>query len=222
MVRKQIYPNGAIGWIVDCRFDGKGDRFTFKSKIEAQTAVEQAKVKRQNEGQGAFSMYQPTVPMPRKPWKLLRPHSRTLRESAAFFLKHLAIVKRELSVADLVTELLASKASDGASEPYLKDLRTRLRLFASEFGGAKVAGVSTAVIDDWLRALKVGPVSRNNVRRVLGVLFNYVRACRRHNLGLHQTRCRSCASKSSRGGLNVSNTADASSASAACGKLAAR
>lgn len=33
--------------------------------------------------------------------------------------------------------------------------------------------VSTAAVDDWLRALKVSPVSRNNARRVLGVLFNY-------------------------------------------------
>ncbi len=105
--------------------------------------------------------------------KLLRPHGRTLRESAAFLLKHMEIVKRELTVADLLGELLASKKADGASDPYLKDLRNRLGKFVDAFPGKKLTEVTTPAVDDWLRGLKVGPVSRNNARRVLGVLFNY-------------------------------------------------
>ena len=173
VVRKRVYPNGSVGWTVDCRFDNQGERLTLKSKAEAQTAAEQARTKRQNEGQGAFSMAPADRADADAALKLLRPHGRTLREAAAFFLKHLAIVKRELSVADLVAELLKSKEGDGASAPYLKDLRNRLRPFTVAFDGQRVTEVSTAAVDDWLRALKVSPVSRNNARRVLGVLFNY-------------------------------------------------
>ena len=172
-VLKMRHKNGTEAWQVDTRFKGTGGRLYFKTKVEAQTAAEQAKIKRQNEGQGAFSMAPADRADAEAALKLLRPHGRTLREAAAFFLKHLAIVKRELSVADLVSELVKSKEVDGASVPYLKDLRNRLRPFVVAFEGQRVTEVSTAAVDDWLRALKVGPVSRNNVRRVLGVLFNY-------------------------------------------------
>ncbi len=103
----------------------------------------------------------------------LRPHRRTLHDAADFLLKHMEIVKRELTVADLLDELLVNKKSDGASEPYLKDLRNRLGKFAAAFPSAKLTEVTTVAVDDWLRGLKVSPVSRNNARRVVGVLFNY-------------------------------------------------
>ncbi len=173
VIRKRVYPNGSVGWVVDCRFDGQGERLTHKSKSEAQTIAEQARIKRQNEGQGAFSMDSADRADAEAALKLLRPHGRTLREAAAFLLQHMAIVKRELTVSDLLAELLASKKSDGASDPYLKDLRNRLGKFVEAFPGAKLTEVTTPAVDDWLRALKVSPVSRNNARRVLGVLFNY-------------------------------------------------
>ncbi len=123
VVRKRIYPNGSVGWIVDCRFDGKGDRLTFKRQVEAHTAADQARIKRQNEGNGAFSMPPADRADAEAALVMLRPHGRTLREAAAFFIKHLAIVKRELTVADLVAEMLVSKKSDGKSDRYIKDLR---------------------------------------------------------------------------------------------------
>ncbi len=172
-VTKVQHKNGTDAWQVDTRYKGAGERLYFKTKIEATTAAEQARIKRQNEGQGAFSMAPADRVDADVALKLLRPHGRTLREAAAFFLKHLAIVKRELSVSDLADELLKSKEGDGASAPYLKDLRNRLRPFSAAFAGQRVTEISTAAVDDWLRGLKVSPVSRNNVRRVLGVLFNY-------------------------------------------------
>ena len=29
-IRKRVYPNGSIGWIVDCRFDGKNVAMRFE------------------------------------------------------------------------------------------------------------------------------------------------------------------------------------------------
>ena len=172
-VQRVHHKNGTEAWQVDTRLKGKGERLYFKTRVEATTAADQARIKRQNEGNGAFAMPPADRADAEAALALLRPHGRTLREAAAFFIKHLAIVKRELTVADLVAELLVSKKSDGSSDRYIKDLRNRLEAFAGAFSGVKVTEVSTAAADDWLRGLKVGPVTRNNFRRVAIVLFNY-------------------------------------------------
>jgi hypothetical protein len=63
-------------------------------------------------------------------------------------------------------ELLSAKKSDGASEPYLIDLRCRLGQFSNSFGDRVVSEIQCHEIDEWLRGLNVSPVTRNNSRRV--------------------------------------------------------
>ncbi len=104
---------------------------------------------------------------------ILKPHGRSLHNAATFFVKHLQVAKNDKIVPDLVDELLASKSKDGASLRYLKDLRTRLNIFAGVFPETKIGELSTPVIDDWLRDLPHSAVTRNNYRRLLGVLFSY-------------------------------------------------
>jgi hypothetical protein len=67
VVRKRVYPNGTTGWIVDCRMEGKGERLTLKTKAEAVTAAEQARVKRQNEGQSLSPWLRLIARTPRPP-----------------------------------------------------------------------------------------------------------------------------------------------------------
>jgi integrase/recombinase XerD len=173
IIRKRVYPNGSVGWIVDCRMDGRGERVTLKTKAEAMTAAEQARVKRQNEGQSAFDMPADERADAKAALAMLRPHGRTLREAAAFMLKHLAIVRQEIGIAELTAELLETKARDGASTRYLADLRSKFGIFARAFPRQKVTEFSPAALDDWLRSLPVSSASRNQTRRLLGVLFSY-------------------------------------------------
>jgi integrase len=55
----------------------------------------------------------------------------------------------------------------------LKDLRNRLERFSETFADRNVAEVRGIEIDDWLRALKSAPQTRNNFRTVLQTLFAY-------------------------------------------------
>jgi integrase len=73
----------------------------------------------------------------------------------------------------LVDELLKAKKADGASARYVADLDYRLNHFASTFGEQKVSTVTSAKIDDWLRALNLSPISRNNYRRVVLTMFSF-------------------------------------------------
>ena len=75
-------------------------------------------------------------------------------------------------VADVVTELLAVKKSRGASERYLGDLRGRLDKFTITFQ-KDARDVTTAEIQEWLDAQKLGTQSYANNRRVLSVLFEF-------------------------------------------------
>ena len=73
----------------------------------------------------------------------------------------------------LVDEMIAAKERDGLSERHTEDLRSRLKIFAAKFDGQMVATITSAEIDDWLRSLPVGPVTRNHYRSVTVQAFNF-------------------------------------------------
>ena len=75
----------------------------------------------------------------------------------------------------VVKELLRAREMDGCSKRYLGDLSARLERFRADFGSQTLASISSRDIDDWLRALPVGGVTRNSFRRRLSTLFTYAR-----------------------------------------------
>jgi integrase len=103
----------------------------------------------------------------------LKPYGKTLADATDHYLAHLAAISRTCPVSELITQFRAAKAQDGASEPYLHDLKTRLNAFDADFGALKVGEILPSQIDDWLRGLKVAAQTRNNFRTVLRTLFEY-------------------------------------------------
>ena len=56
-VYTRTHPTGSKSWVVDLgEINGKRDRHSFKTKQEAETFAEQARVKKQNEGLAAFNL----------------------------------------------------------------------------------------------------------------------------------------------------------------------
>lgn len=172
-VRKRVYASGAIAWSVDARTKNGGERKAFATKVEAESFAQAQRIKRQNEGIQSIVLTAAERVDADAALQILRPLNRSLREAAEFFASHLKAIREVKSVSETISELLESKRSDGASSRYLKDLRTRLNIFARDFGSLPIAEIDTPAIDDWLRALPHGPVTRNNYRRLLGVLFGY-------------------------------------------------
>ena len=78
-------------------------------------------------------------------------------------------------VADVVAELLAIKATRGASARYLGDLRYRLGRFATAFV-KNIGDVTTAEIQAWLDGQKLASQSYANTRRVVHLLFEFATA----------------------------------------------
>jgi len=172
-VKKRTYPTGLIAWTVDARTKDGGERKAFATKIEAETYALQQRIKRNNEGSMAFAMEPADRIDAENALALVKPMGKTLREAAEFFVKHQKIVSEKRTVLELVMELIQNKTRDGASARYIKDLRTRLKIFAKSFPESQIAEISAVAVDDWLRELPHSPTTRNNYRRLLGVLFGY-------------------------------------------------
>lgn len=162
-----------LKFVVNFRDSGKRSRRFFETKKEAETFVQQKTVQMQNQGREGAEFPSWLRVMAGECNDLLKPHGKTLRDATNHFLTFLHASAKSCTATALVAELLAAKRADGASGRYLTDLKYRLGRFAGEFNGQVVATITGAQIDDWLRALKASPTTRNNFRRVLIVMFNF-------------------------------------------------
>jgi integrase len=79
------------------------------------------------------------------------------------------------SVAETVNEILAAKKQDGMSLRYRQSLRSHLNRFGKHFQ-AHISSITAAQIEDWLRKIKCGPRTRNNIRLSIVTLFNFAKA----------------------------------------------
>ena len=153
---------------------GRKRRF-FKDKAEAETFYQLAKVQQENYGTAALSISDSLRVEAIECRELLEPFGATLRDAAKFYAAHLRSVTGSRKVGEVVADLLAARTADGMSPRYLGDLRVRLWRFVQSFGEEMIAGISASRIDEWLRGLNVGAVTRNTFRRRLGVLFSFAK-----------------------------------------------
>lgn len=162
---------------------GKGrNRKFFKNKLEAETFLDGKLIEQENYGTAGTSFTERQRAEYLDCCELLSPYAATLRGAVDFYLPHLKATNRNCTAAQLVAELLKDKATDGASERYLSDLRSRLGQFAAHFDGKLVAEIATTEVDQWLRHLSdrqsgrsLSATTRNNFRRLLMVAFNFAK-----------------------------------------------
>lgn len=153
---------------------GRTRRF-FREKNEARAFFELCQVQQKNFGLAAFSLSEPVRIEALECYQKLAATGHTLREATEFFLAHERKIDGSCPVDVAVRELLRAREMDGCSKRYLGDLRVRLERFGTDFDCQTLASISSRDIDDWLRALPVGGVTRNSFRRRLSTLFTYAR-----------------------------------------------
>ena len=99
----------------------------------------------------------------------------SITEAVQFFVAHRPKEIVRKPIAEVVEELIAAKRQDGCGNYYLGDLRLHLGRLTKTFSGL-ISNITSGDLDDWLRALKVGPRSRNNMRNSISVLFNFAKS----------------------------------------------
>src|SRR6266550_3371466 len=95
-------------------------------------------------------------------------------EAVRYYKKHVETGLPDVTMAEAVEKFAAAKKAEGMSGLYLKDIRGYLGRFAASFH----VNISTIQPDDlraYLGAMKVGPVAKNNHRRLIVALFNFAK-----------------------------------------------
>jgi hypothetical protein len=98
-------------------------------------------------------------------------------EAARYFRKHVTPDLPQVMVADAVQKFYEAKEHEGVSAMYLKDIRILLGAFADAFN-CPLSSIQPEDLRQYLNALRVGFVSKENRRRLLVVLFNFAKANR--------------------------------------------
>jgi integrase len=162
-----------LRFVVNYREAGKRKRRFFEAKGPAKTFAALKSVELQRHGVEHAEFPTALRVMATKAEEMLKPYDKTILDAIAFYLPHLEASNRTCTFAELVDELLLAKAADGASKPYIADLKFRLGQLANALGDKPVCEIRTDEIDDWLRGLRVSPISRNNSRRVIVTAFGF-------------------------------------------------
>ena len=153
--------HGKTSFIVDARFNGKGERKFFPTKSKAEGWAHTQKVKRQNEGKSAFDDSE------------LAAFGWTVQKATSFALAHLRAEQASVTVSEATLALVAQKKAGGRSEQYQKDLTHRLARVADHFDGKKLAAITTADLDAFLSSLTVAPGTKNTFRRDIRTLWGF-------------------------------------------------
>ena len=93
-------------------------------------------------------------------------------EAANFYARHRIDQVKRRRVADVISELIATKEARGKSACYIADLRSRLKRFAEAFA-VDISTVTTADVQRWLDGLKLSAQSAKNFQTVIGTLFSF-------------------------------------------------
>jgi integrase len=168
--------NGKRYWQVTTpKLGGGRNRRTFKNHEEAKGYYDLAKAQIKDFGNAAMSISDALRGEAVKCSQVLQPFGKTITDATNFYVDHLQEITRSQTVSHAVNELQSACKADSKSVRYLRDLKYRLGRFAEDFGSRHIAEVTTADIDDWLRQLSLGPVSRNTFRRRLVTLFKFAK-----------------------------------------------
>ena len=96
----------------------------------------------------------------------------SLSQAVDFYLKRHPVHLEPKMVPEVVEEMINLKKADQLSERYIQQLDYAMKRFTNRFCN-RLADVSGTEVDAWLRELKVGPRTRNNLRNSVQALCNF-------------------------------------------------
>lgn len=160
-------------YYLDLRAFKQGRKF-FRTRAEAEAERMRQLTLRERGGREAIGLPLNELSTIVEARKKLAKYGKGFADAARHYLDYLERIERcNITVAQLIDELLEAKRKDCRSTIYLKDLRHRLSTFARDFGSRPIAGVAVDELDDWLRNLDGSPKTRANFRGIISVLFGY-------------------------------------------------
>ncbi len=107
--------------------------------------------------------------------KRLTPFGKTLSDAVEHYILHLQATEKSAPISELVERFLEVQRAAKKSKYYLYELKNRLDTFADDHGKTYASEITTATLDQWIGARKVGDRTKNHFRRVLSAFFEWAR-----------------------------------------------
>lgn len=108
-------------------------------------------------------------------YRLLEKYDAGLLAAVQHYVAYLEQAKASASLGKLFEVFMKAKKQDGISGKYLADLRSKLGRFIAAFPEKLACDLTTAELEEWIRSLNVGAVSRESYRRNIGVMLEFGR-----------------------------------------------
>ena len=143
------------------------------SRTAAEQELTRIKTKHRREGAEALDAFDATRVAALAGERRPRRSEKTLADAVEFYVQHLEDAQRSIPVRRLWPSTWAGQKRLGRSTVHQDDLRLRFAKFCEKFGDTGTRILTSKEIEAWLYALKCSPVSFNNYRARLGVLFGY-------------------------------------------------
>jgi integrase len=175
-VYRRVHRSGQTSWVVDLgELNGKRDRHSFKSKDEANTFAEQARIKRQNEGLSSFNLSSEIRGDAFRATEVLKPHGVTLSQAAEYYVKHVAAYQSAPFVSEIVKAMLSDAEANERRVRTIEDLRSRLHAFADEFPETRLIDIRLQDIKEWISDEGWSSRTKINYMTKVSQLYNYAR-----------------------------------------------
>lgn len=172
-IRQVEHNNGTRAWLVDARKAGKGERFFFKTKGEADTKADQLRATVKNQGAAGLAISDRLRVEAVELEARLNAVGATLTDAVEYYLIHAKPSGGTKTVKQVVAEFLRVKEKAGRRPEYLRIQTYVLGYFAKTFGEREIHTVGHGEISDWMDAQPWKLRTRENYRVDLGNLFGF-------------------------------------------------
>ncbi len=172
----QIRPgvnNGARVYIVDGRIRGKGKRYVYATKVEAEAKAEKLRITRTNEGASGLAVPEKLRMEATEAMKLLEPLGVSLTAAVKYYLTHSRPEGGAKTVTDLADEFLREKKSAGRRPEYLRVQKYVLKRLKEAFGARAAHELRPAEIGEWLKIQTWAPRTKLNYFRDISNLYGF-------------------------------------------------
>lgn len=172
-IREVRHNNGTRAWMVDARKQGKGERFFFATRGEADTKADQLRATLKNQGAAGLAISDRLRVEAVELSARLSAVGATLTDAVEYYLRYAKPTGGTKTVTKVVETFLLAKKQAGRKPEYLRIQGHVLGYFGKTFGEREIHTIGPAEIADWMLAQPWKLRTRENYRVDLRNLFGF-------------------------------------------------
>jgi len=154
--------------------NGKRERYSFKTREEADTFAELKKAEKQNQGVAALALSHAVKVDAAKAHAILGPHNVTQEEAAKYYFKHVIAYRNAPKLSEIVNRMISDAEKNDRRDRTVGDIKSRLTTFAEGFSDRQLSELTVEEIKAWMdEDEEWSPRTKINYLTKISQLYNY-------------------------------------------------